>query len=161
MNLKHPFQHIINTIKARPSNLVHFFGIWMIISIGLYDFLPKNTPVTRSLWFYILTGFSVALCVALIYLRRKAMKDITAVPGFEWLTPKQKGHLLFKTLNSPRQILNSLAINFIIFSLIGLSSSVIKSTSDIWFSLLFGAVVALVFTITKIIVLRKWRNDGD
>src|SRR5690606_10407694 len=116
---------------------------------------------TRSLWFYILIGFSVALCLALIYLRRKTMKGITAAPGFESLSPKQKGHLLFKTLNSPRQIFNSLTINFIIFSLIGLSSSDIESTSDIWFSLLFGAVVALFFTITKIIVLRKWRNNDD
>ena len=161
MNLKKKFRSIISTIKARPSNLVHFLGIWMIVSIGLYDFLQKNTPVTRSLWFYIVTGFSVALCVALIYLRRKAMDDIKATPGFDLLTSEQKGHRFFKQLKAPRQVINSFVINFIIFSLIGLSSSDIKSTSDIWFGLLFGAVVAIVFAITKIIVLRKWRNDGD
>lgn len=161
MNLKKPFQHIVNTIKAKPSNLVHFFGIWTIASIGLYDFLPKNTNVVHSLWFFILIGFSVALCVALIYLRRKAMDDIKAAPDFDQLTPEQKGHRLFKKLKAPGQVINSFVINFIIFSLIGLSSSDIESSSDIWFSLLFGAVVALVFAITKTIILGKWRNDDE
>jgi Na+-driven multidrug efflux pump len=81
----------------KPSRIVRFIAIWLIIALSLFTFLPNVEKHWKGVGICITIGFLVSLFIRLLQYRKITERNIREAPGFNSLGPVEKGNFFLKS----------------------------------------------------------------